>query len=201
MDLPELTGIDREVSLGPLLSRAAGGGAPWDEEAALAFVTERVRFALEQRGFPVEIVRAATSTGDISPLRARRIADAIQRMRGSEDFQALAMLFKRVKNIAKELPAGANADGTALTESAERALVDELNARRPRIEAAAARSDYRAAFMEIAGLRAAVDRFFTEVFVMADDARIRNARLTLMADLRDLIIHLADISEIIPQTE
>jgi len=201
MDLPELTGIDREVSLGPLLSRAAGGGTPWDEEAALAFVTERVRFALEQRGFPVEIVRAATSTGDISPLRARRIADAIQRMRGSEDFQALAVLFKRVKNIAKELPAGANADGTALTESAERALVDELNARRPRIEAAAARSDYRAAFMEIAGLRPAVDRFFTEVFVMADDARIRNARLTLMADLRDLIMHLADISEIIPQTE
>jgi glycyl-tRNA synthetase beta chain len=201
MDLPELTGIDREVSLGPLLSRAAGGGTPWDEEAALAFVTERVRFALEQRGFPVEVVRAATSTGDISPLRARRIADAIQRMRGSEDFQALAVLFKRVKNIAKELPAGANADGTALTESAERALVDELNARRPRIDAAAARSDYRAAFMEIAGLRAAVDRFFTEVFVMADDARIRNARLTLMADLRDLIIHLADISEIIPQTE
>ena len=69
------------------------------------------------------------------------------------------------------------------------------------IEAAAARSDYRAALMDIAGLRAAVDRFFTEVFVMADDVQLRNARLTLMADLRDLILHLADISEIIPQTE
>jgi len=204
MDLPELTGIDREVALGTLIARAAGGTPDWSAEvgqASLAFAVERVRFALEQRGFPVEIVRAATASADVTPLRARRVAEAIQRMRGSEDFQALAVLFKRVKNIAKELPAGANADGTALTESAERALVDELNARRPRIEAAAARSDYRAAFMEIAGLRPAVDRFFTEVFVMADDARIRNARLTLMADLRDLIMHLADISEIIPQTE
>src|SRR6266542_1873689 len=118
-----------------------------------------------------------------------------------EDFQGLAVLFKRVKNIAKELPAGTASDRTALTEPAERALVEELDARRPRIEAAAARSDYRAAFMDIAGLRAAVDRFFTEVFVMADDVRVRNARLTLMADLRDLILHLADISEIIPQTE
>ena len=36
---------------------------------------------------------------------------------------------------------------------------------------------------------------------MADDVRVRNARLTLMADLRDLILNLADISEIIPQTE
>jgi glycyl-tRNA synthetase beta chain len=55
--------------------------------------------------------------------------------------------------------------------------------------------------VDIAGLRAAVDRFFIEVFVMADDVRVRHARLTLMADLRDLILHLADISEIIPQTE
>jgi glycyl-tRNA synthetase beta chain len=204
MDLPELTGIDREVALGTLMARAAGGNTEWSAEiaqASLAFAVDRVRFALEQRGFPVEIVRAATSLADVSPLRARRVAEAIQRMRGSEDFQALAVLFKRVKNIAKELPAGVAADLAALTEPAERALVAEVAARKPRIEAAAARSDYRAAFMDIGGLRAAVDRFFTEVFVMADDVQVRNARLTLMADLRDLILHLADISEIIPQTE
>ncbi len=204
MDLPELTGIDREVALGTLIARAAGGNPDWSAEvaqASLAFAVDRVRFALEQRGFPVEIVRAATASADVSPLRARRVAEAIQRMRGSEDFQALAVLFKRVKNIAKELPAGVAADPGALTEPAERALVAEVGARRPRIEAAAARSDYRAAFMDIGGLRAAVDRFFTEVFVMADDVQVRNARLTLMADLRDLILHLADISEIIPQTE
>jgi glycyl-tRNA synthetase beta chain len=106
-----------------------------------------------------------------------------------------------VKNIAKELKSDASLDRSALAEPAERALLDELDARRPRIEAAAARSDYRGAFVEIAGLRAAVDRFFTEVFVMADDVRVRTARLTLMADLRDLILHLADISEIVPQTE
>jgi glycyl-tRNA synthetase beta chain len=46
-----------------------------------------------------------------------------------------------------------------------------------------------------------VDRFFNDVFVMADDARVRQARLTLMAELRDLILKLADISEIVPQTE
>ena len=216
MDLPQLTGIDREVWLGPILARAAthapDSTGPWTEEAAqaaLAFAVERVRFALEQRGFAVEVVRAATPAGDVSPLRARRVAEAIQGMRASEDFQALAVLFKRVKNIAPSAGSGqakalrddAPLDRTAIVEPAERALLDELDVRRPRIEAAAARSDYRAAFIEIAGLRAAVDRFFTEVFVMADDVRVRHARLKLMADLRDLILHLADISEIIPQTE
>ncbi len=216
MDLPQLTGVDREVWLAPLLARAAthapDSTGAWTEEAAqaaLAFAVERVRFALEQRGFPGDVVRAATPAGDVSPLRARRVAEAIQGMRASEDFQALAVLFKRVKNIApstgpgqaKALHEDAPLDRSALVEPAERALVEELDLRRPRIEAAAARSDYRAAFIDIAGLRAAVDRFFTEVFVMADDVRVRHARLTLMADLRDLILHLADISEIIPQTE
>jgi glycyl-tRNA synthetase beta chain len=212
MDLPQLTGIDREVWLGPLLEHAAAhapdGAAAWTPEAAqaaLAFALERVRFALEQRGFAVEVVRAATPAGDVSPLRARRVAEAIQGMRGSEDFQALAVLFKRVKNIAPARAAGPGGevplDRAAIAEPAEVALLAELDARRPRVEAASARSDYRTAFIEIAGLRAAVDRFFTEVFVMADDVRVRHARLTLMADLRDLILHLADISEIIPQTE
>ena len=36
---------------------------------------------------------------------------------------------------------------------------------------------------------------------MAEDLRVRTARLTLMAELRDLILTLADISEIVPQTE
>jgi glycyl-tRNA synthetase beta subunit len=46
-----------------------------------------------------------------------------------------------------------------------------------------------------------VDRFFTEVFVMVDDARLRTARLRLMKRLERLILKLADISEIVPQSE
>jgi glycyl-tRNA synthetase beta chain len=205
MDLPELTGVDREIGVRTLLDQAAApfsAVGEWDAAAVAAFAQERVRYALEQRGMPVEIVRGATSSsGDVVPLRARRVAAALQAMRASEDFQGLAVLFKRVKNIARELPETAPLDRSALTEAAERALLAELDARRPRIEEGARTADYRRAFGEIAGLRPVVDTFFTQVFVMAEDARLRTARLTLMADLRDLILGLADISEIVPQTE
>jgi glycyl-tRNA synthetase beta chain len=206
MDLPELTGMDREISLNGLLSEAAAGvgGSSWTPDlarAAEAFALERVRYALEQRRIPGEIARAATSIGELRPLRARRMAEALQGARGSDDFQALAVLFKRVKNISKDVPPGTSLDRAALVEPAEQALLTELDARRPRIEQAAAAHDYRKAFTEIAGLRGAVDKFFTDVFVMADDERLRTARLGLMAGLRDLILDLADISEIVPQTE
>ena len=206
MDLPELTGIDREMSFPDLLARAAGdvAGVAWDGElrtAAEAFALERVRYALEQRRVPLEVARAATASADLRPLRARRVAEALQAMRASADFQALAVLFKRVKNIARERTGDEPAERDALVEPAEQALLAELDARRPRVAQAAAAHEYKKAFTEIAGLRAAVDRFFTDVFVMADDARLRRARLALMAELRDLILDLADISEIVPQTE
>jgi glycyl-tRNA synthetase beta chain len=155
------------------------------------------------------VARAATPSADVRPLRARRIAEALAGIRGSADFQALAVLFKRVKNITLSAGSGQATDVTertamdrpALTEPAEQALLAEVDARRPRIAQASARHDYRGAFAEIAGLRAAVDRFFTEVFVMADDERLRQARLALVADLRNLVLDLADISEIVPHTE
>lgn len=193
MDLPELTGVDRELDVAQL--------APEAPADVLAFATERVRYALEQRGFPLEVIRAATSSPRVSPLRARRVADALQAMRASADFQGLAVLFKRVKNIARERTDSEPVDQRALTEPAERALIDELTSRKPRVAQAIASADYKRALTEIAGLRPAVDRFFTEVLVMAEDARTRSARLALMAELRDLILQIADISEIVPQTE
>jgi glycyl-tRNA synthetase beta chain len=214
MDLPDLTGVEREIAAGPLAERARDpfGAAPAVAGQVASLAVERVRFALEQRGFAVAIVRAVASGVDVAPLRARRLAEALQRMRTSEDFQALAVLFKRVKNIAPSTRAdGAGSgqaegstdrlDRDALTEPAEAALLAALDKARPEVDAAAARADYTRAFTEIAALRPPVDRFFTEVFVMADDVRVRTARLTLMAHLRDLILTLADISEIVPQTE
>jgi glycyl-tRNA synthetase beta chain len=206
MDLPELAGVDREIGLRALVETADAAfeheAGATGVDAVIAFAQDRVHYALEQRGNPIEVVRGATAgAGDVSPLRARRVAAALQKIRSSEDFQALAVLFKRVKNIARELGARAPLDRTALTEPAEQALLAELDVRRPRVQAASAAADYRQAFADIAALRPVVDRFFTEVFVMADDERLRTARLTLMADLRDLILDLADISEIVPQTE
>jgi glycyl-tRNA synthetase beta chain len=205
MDLPELTGIDRELGIRELIAAAAAplspGSVP-DVDAIVGFAHERVRSVLEQRGFPITVVRGATAVQtDIAPLRARRIAAALQAMRTSDDFQALAVLFKRVKNIARELTGRASLERDVLTEEAERALLAEVDARRPKIAEASRAADYRRAFVELAALRPAVDTFFNNVFVMVDDERLRTARLTLMADLRDLVLDLADISEIVPQTE
>jgi glycyl-tRNA synthetase beta chain len=107
-----------------------------------------------------------------------------------------------VKNIAREISDGPRArydhalDRTVLTEPAEQALMDEFDRRAPAIRDALAAEKYRQAMVEVARLRPVVDRFFDEVFVMTEDARLRTARLMLMVELRDLVMQIADISQL-----
>ena len=59
---------------------------------------------------------------------------------------------------------------------------------------------FREAFAEAARIGPAVDRFFNEVFVMTDELKLRNARLGLMQRVGQVILQIADVSEIVPET-
>jgi glycyl-tRNA synthetase beta chain len=56
---------------------------------------------------------------------------------------------------------------------------------------------YREALQAIAGLRPAVDNFFDQVLVMAEDEALRKNRLTLLAELLSEFSTIADFSEIV----
>jgi glycyl-tRNA synthetase beta chain len=205
-DLVELTGVTATPALGPLLARAAEPfGGYRDATAPLfTFMSDRLAYLLEQRGFDVRAVRAVMHGGveRLSPFEARRKLEALTQLSGSEALLGVAALLKRVKNITKGIAASAslNSIRSALTEPAEVALLAELESRAPVIQAAAARRDYKDAFTNIAQLQPVVAKFFDDVLVMADDARLRAARLGLVATLRDLILDIADISEIVTES-
>ncbi len=206
VDLPELTGIDRAISLGDLvgLALAQSGAATDSEPAVYDFLVDRVRYVLEQRGFDVRNVRAVTS-GDpraLRPLQARRKLSVLPEFTESPEFKQLALLFKRVRNIAKNFSgdAASSSDGL-LNEPAERALVQEIEQRKPIIDASVASGQgYREAFAEASRFGPTVAKFFDDVLVMAEDTKLREARLALMKRLEGLILQLADISEIVPES-
>jgi len=209
-DMPALTGIGVQVRLGALLGQAAlqfggiGDVAPTAPEGAAlrSFMTDRLSYLLEQRGFDVRSVRAVMHAGvdHVSPLEARQKLEVLSHLTKSEALLAVGALLKRVKNITKGVPvqpdSAAAANRGVLTEPAEIALAEDLDKRAPGISAAAARGDYREAFAGIGALQPTVSKFFDDVLVMAEDEKLRAARLALVARLRDLILDIADISEI-----
>ena len=89
-----------------------------------------------------------------------------------------------------------------LCEPAELALLKEIEKREPIIkDIVQSGEDYRQGFAEAASFGPAVDRFFREVFVMAEDSNLRKARLQMMKRLERLISQLADVSEIVAETK
>ena len=205
IDLPELTGVDRAIPLDVLVNEATrnGGFAAEATPAVYEFLLERVRYVLEQRGFDLRNVRAVTS-GDpreLRPLQARRKLQVLPEFTDSDEFKQLAILFKRVRNIAKNFIGDPHAPSDGLlTEPAERALMLEIDQRRSVIESAATTGHgYRGAFAEASRFGPTVAKFFDDVLVMADDPKLRDARLALMKRLESLILQLADISEMVPE--
>jgi glycyl-tRNA synthetase beta chain len=199
IDLPELTGADHAVTTLQTVIDLKGD----DAGTLRTFMLERLRYVLEQRGFDARNVRAVThgEVQSLSPLIARRKLEVLPEFTSSADFTQLATAFKRVRNIARELAAGASEDLTPLSEPAEVALRSELERREQAIAAALAAGDYRRGFAEAAKFGPAVDTFFTDVFVMVDDPVLRSARLALMKRLETLILRLGDISEIVAEKQ
>jgi glycyl-tRNA synthetase beta chain len=195
VDLPELTGLDLRLALADLVSERV-------DDAFWSFMADRVRFVLEQRGYDPRNVRAVThgETARVSPLVAKRKLETLPEFTESGDFKQLAGLFKRVRNIAKNLAATAPDLGGALTEPAELALAKEVDRLAPAIGATTTSgTGYRQAFAEAAKAGPAVAKFFDDVMVMTDDPKLRDARLRLLKRLEALILQLADVSEIVPE--
>jgi glycyl-tRNA synthetase beta chain len=214
LDVDALTGTDARPSLGECLTHAeeqfASVVIPGDVRdagrgALHEFLRERLEYVLEQRGASVQAVRAVVrgrAVTDLRPLDVRRNITALQELVDSESFRKLAEAFKRVRNIARELTDAEPMDEAslrgALKEPAELALLDEIARRRVAIDRAVQTGqEFSAAYAEAAQFQVAVDRFFTEVFVMVEDPALRAARLHLMKQLEQLILQLGDISEIV----
>ena len=201
-DLPELIGPVGRIPVEALLGNAAHHGQFSLEgqahSALFTFVRERVTYLFQERGFDIRNIRAVLHAWpDVDVVETRLKLEALAQLSGSSELQGVATLFKRVKNITKDVPPVTEVRQKRLTDPAELALVNALPGLESALSEAAGRREYRRAFTEIGALQPLVAKFFDDVLVMADEAELRDARLSLVGRLRDRILDIADISEIV----
>jgi len=179
----------------------------WEREGLGSFLFDRRLHLYSVRGAQPDVLRVvASKPSDWGyPRSSLKLVNALSHERASAEFQAVAGLFKRVKNITKGMD-GSNGDlpaiRRALKEPAEIELADELQKRRDVIREAVDKGQYAAAIKELSAFHSPVDRFFTDVLVMADDEGLKRARLGLLTVLRDTVMDsFGDISEMAAETE
>jgi glycyl-tRNA synthetase beta chain len=163
--------------------------------ALLEFYRGRLQHLGEAAGLRPDSVRAALTASSDDPCDARLRMVALDAMRSEGAFVALAQAHKRIKNILKGQPVFV-LDPTRLREEAETALFRSLTESIPAIQAAQARRDHLAALREIARCGPALDRFFEQVLVMAEERALRENRLALLQAMAALFLRVGDFSEI-----
>ena len=194
--------VEGELALSlPELCGMAGAGE--NAGALEEFFVERLRYYLRAvRGYHHDEVQAVLSASSEQPLDAAARAEAIAKVRPTENFELLAAGFKRISNILRQA-GGANqyaardVDGTLLEDGAEKVLFEEFEKLSPSVESLKDKGRYEEALVRIASLRPAVDSFFDDVMVMAEDETVRNNRLAFLARLRKEFSTIADFSEIV----
>jgi len=161
------------------------------------FLFDRLRGLLQDRGYSTLEVEAVVS---LSPPRIDRVPAQLAAVRAFSQLpeaQSLAAANKRIGNILKKAPAPPGAvDPALLFEPAERELAAAFELVAPQAERLLAAADYRGMLLALAPLRQPVDRFFDDVMVMVEDARLRDNRLALLAQLRSLMNRIADLSHL-----
>jgi glycyl-tRNA synthetase beta chain len=166
-------------------------------ESVLDFFRGRLRAQWGEEA-DADVVEAVLAAGFDDVVDARKRLDALAEVKRRPDFLALAVAFKRVANIQEKGRGGAGGrvEPALLAEGAERALLAEVE--RVEGEAAAGRAarDWAAVLRSVATLGPAVDRFFDEVLVMAEDPSLRANRLALVRRVAALFGDVADFRKI-----
>ncbi|MDX5333638.1 MAG: glycine--tRNA ligase subunit beta [Gammaproteobacteria bacterium] len=193
----------RDLDLEVLLNKAADGLADKvDAKQAVGetfdYILERLKAYYTDRGIAGDVIDAVMAQRPTRPLDFDQRVRAVEAFRQLPEAASLAAANKRIQNILKKVEGepATTIDRGLLQEPAEAELADRLAALSEAVAPDFANGDYAAGLTKLAALREAVDRFFDEVMVMAEDEALRNNRIALLNTLGGLFLRTADLSRL-----
>lgn len=164
-------------------------------DTIMSFMTERFRNILTSEGYEQDVIEAVVSVEFDDILTTKSKIEALTEFRKATDFEALGSAFKRVVNIVKDHSGNEILD-EHFVESAETQLHNSLSDVRSKVEARIIEKNYIDSLIEMKKLKEPVDNFFDNVMVMDKDPKIKENRLSMLAEIKNLFFKIADFSKL-----
>ncbi|WP_288065530.1 glycine--tRNA ligase subunit beta, partial [Rodentibacter caecimuris] len=160
------------------------------------FMLGRFRAWYQDEGIAVDVIQAVLARRPTKPADFDARVRAVSHFRTLDSAEALAAANKRVSNILAKVEGkiSSQIDRTLLLEEEEKVLAEQVLALQSELSPLFEQGKYQAALDRLAGLREAVDNFFDKVMVNAEDPKLRQNRLAILNNLRNLFLQVADIS-------
>lgn len=152
----------------------------------MEFLKDRLKIFWKDRARS-DILDAALECGVEDIVRTRSRLEALIDFQKSEEFENLAVAFKRAYRISREIEGHANIDVALFEMDEEKNLYEAVSAVEPGITKAYQEEDFREVYSLFAGLRLQLDNYFDFVFVNVEDDKIKENRLAMMKMIADLV--------------
>jgi len=171
-------------------------------EKIYTFLKNRMAHLLAEQGYSKDVIAAviSASADNVPDVTNRTVA--LERLKAEEDFDPLAITFKRVVNIIKKSCSIKTADPSGevneklFEHESESALFSAYKKVEKSVSDKMTKGFFDQALLDIASLRDVVDAFFDGVMVMAENKKIQNNRLALLGRIAALFGKFADFSKI-----
>ncbi|MEH8045677.1 glycine--tRNA ligase subunit beta [Gallibacterium anatis] len=165
-------------------------------EDVVDFILGRFRAWYQEEGISVDVIQAVLACRPTKPADFDARVKAVNHFRTLDAAQALAAANKRVQNILSKVDGvlPENIDLSLCCEPQEINLAERVLELQRELQPLFEKGDYQTVLSRLADLRESVDSFFDNVMVNAEDEKLRQNRLALLKNLRDLFFKIADIS-------
>lgn len=161
------------------------------------FILERVRGWYLEQSIAADVIACVIAHRPTNLLDFHQRLLAVNKFRELPQASSLASANKRVSRILQKeasQPFDTTINSDLLIEPSEQQLATLITQHETNIQPLLNNADYQSVLADLSELRPAVDDFFDNVMVMADDPKLRANRIALLAKLRALFLHVADIS-------
>ena len=165
--------------------------------SVLDFIKERLRVILQQtHQYTPDLADAVLAVGTFDIIDILKRASALAEFRLTPNFEEVYNALNRILRI---LPPDApeTVDATLLCDDAEKQLYASIIEADPQCEQSIQGRDYATLLTQLAALQPAIDTFFDDVLVMAEEPALRTNRLALLNQIGQNIYAVADLTKLV----
>ena len=164
--------------------------------AALEFLKGRIEVMMESKGYAPDVLDAALATSELDIIDIVKRADVLAAFRDKPNFGAIFPALNRVLRILPDEPP-TGVDPNLLQDAAEIELAAAIAEAEPALENAIDERAYDRLLCQLGNLQPAIDRFFDEVLVMAENAELQSNRLALLNSIAARLNVIGDLTKLV----
>ena len=159
----------------------------------LAFIVRREQQLLLDQGRPHDVVAAVLEEQGSDPVRASKAVDELHQWIKRENWIAILQAYSRCARITRDFEEDYELDEARIEEASTRDLYEALATAETADRDPGSVNTFLTAFEPMIP---AIDRFFDDVMVMAEDQALRENRLALLQRIVRLASGVADLSRL-----